>query len=171
SLGAKIIDLEIPSKIAISKDGKHAQALPEKWLKKERDMIKDIVRESDIIFLSALIPGKVAPILITEEMVASMKPGSCIVDISIDQGGNCEITTPGVRDVKHDVIIEGIKNIPGMIPTSSTWMFAHNIYNLLLYLTKDGEIALDLKDEIVSSILVTKDNKIVHQGTIEAMRL
>ncbi len=171
SLGAKIIETGVPAEIAVSADGKHANQLPEHWLEVERNNLKDIVSKSDIIFCSALVFGKVAPILLTEEMVASMPDGSCIVDISIDQGGNCAITTPGVRDVKHGVIIEGIKNIPGMLPTSSTWMFSHNIYNLLKYLTKDGKISLDLNDEIVSSILVTNNGKIVHNGTLEAMGL
>jgi NAD(P) transhydrogenase subunit alpha len=113
----------------------------------------------------------VAPILITEDMVKSMRPGSVIVDISIDQGGNCAITTPGKTDVKHGVTIEGIKNIPGMLPTSSTWMFANNVYNLVKYLTKDGKILLDRNDEIVSSILVTINSEIVHAGAREAMGL
>lgn len=169
SLGAKIIETGVPAEIAVSPDGKHANQLPEKWLEVERNNFKDIVSKADIIFCSALVMGKVAPILLTEEMVKSMQPGSCIVDISIDQGGNCGITSPGVREVKHNVIIEGIKNIPGMLPTSSTWMFSHNIYNLLKYLTKDGKVQLDLNDEIVSAILVTKDEKIVHAGTLEAM--
>lgn len=171
SLGAKIVDAGVPVEIAISKDGKHANSLPEKYLQMERENIKDVVAKSDIIFLSALVPGKLAPILITDEMVKLMKPGSAIVDISIDQGGNCNITVPGERSVKHNVIIEGIKNIPGMLPTSSTWMFANNIYNLLNYLVKDGKVLLDLSDEIVSSILVTKDKKVVHEGALEAMGL
>ena len=171
SLGAKIIETGVPAEIAVSADGKHAMQLSEKWLEVERNNFKDIVSKADIIFCSALILGKVAPILLTEDMVKSMQPGSCIVDISIDQGGNCSITSPGVKDVKHGVTIEGIKNIPGMLPTSSTWMFSHNIYNLLKYLTKDNKIDLDLNDEIVASILVTKDNKIVHTGTLEAMGL
>lgn len=171
SLGAKIVDLDVPEKVAVSKDGKHANKLSSKWLEVERDNIKEIVKKADIIFLSALVLGKVAPILITEEMVKTMQPGSCIVDISIDQGGNCEITNPGVRDEKYGVIIEGIKNIPGMLPTSSTWMFAHNIYNLLSYLKEGNKIKLNLKDEIISSILVTKDEKILHHGTLEAMGL
>lgn len=171
SLGAKIIETGVPAEIAVSADGKHANQLPEKWLEIERNNFKEIVSKADIIFCSALIQGKVAPILLNEEMVKSMQPGSCIVDISIDQGGNCSVTSPGIKDVKHGVTIEGIKNIPGMVPTSSTWMFAHNIYNLLKYLTKNGNIDLDLNDEIVSSILVTKDNQIVHSGTLEAMGL
>ncbi len=125
----------------------------------------------DIIFLSALIPGKVAPILITENMVKEMKKGSVIVDISIDQGGNCEITPAGTKEVKHNVTIGGIKNIPGLIPASSTWMFANNVYNLVNYLIKEGQIVLDLKDEITGSILVTNNYEVVHEGAREAMGL
>ena len=171
SLGATIVETGVPEEIAISADGKHANQLSEKWLEVEREHIKEIVAKSDIIFCSALILGKVAPILLTEEMVQSMPSGSCIVDISIDQGGNCAITSPGVVEVKHGVSIQGIKNIPGMLATSSTIMFSKNIYNLLEFLTKDGKISLDESDEIVSSILVTKNGKIVHKGTLEAMGL
>jgi len=170
SLGAIIVETGVPSEIAVSADGKHANQLPEEWLETERENFKEIVAKADIIFCSALILGKVAPILLTEEMVKAMQPGSCIVDISIDQGGNCAITSPGIVEVKHDVTIQGIKNIPGMLSTSSTIMFSKNIYNLLEYLTKDGKINLDLSDEIVSSILVTKGGEIVHQGTLESMR-
>ncbi len=170
SLGAKIVDTGIPAEIAVSQDGKHANKLSEEWLQVEREHLKDVISKADIVFCSALLFGHIAPILLTEEMVKSMKPGSCIVDISIDQGGNCAITTPGERDVKHGIIIEGIKNIPGMLPSSSTWMFAQNIYNLLKYLAKDNKIELDTKDEIVSSILVTNfEGQIVHQGALEAM--
>ena len=170
SLGAIIVETGIPAEIAVSADGKHANQLPEKWLEVERANFKEIVEKADIVFCSALILGKVAPILLTEEMVKEMQAGSCIVDISIDQGGNCAITSPGIVDVKHGVTIQGIKNIPGMLSTSSTIMFSKNIYNLLEYLTKDGKINLDLSDEIVSSILVTKDGEIVHEGTLESMR-
>jgi NAD(P) transhydrogenase subunit alpha len=171
SLGAIIVETGVPEEIAISPDGKHANQLPEKWLNIERENIKETVAKADIVFCSALIQGKVAPILLTEEMVQSMQPGSVIVDISIDQGGNCSITTPGAVEVKHDVIIQGIKNIPGMLSTSSTIMFSKNIYNLLAYLMKDGQINLDMTDEITSSILVTKDGQIVHEGALEAMAI
>ena len=106
--------------------------------------------------------------LITEEMVKSMAPGSVIIDIAIDQGGNCELTEAGEEVVKHGVFISGVKNIPGMMPTSSTWMFANNIYNLLAYLAKDGKISLDMDDDIVKSSLTTIDKKIVHKGANEA---
>lgn len=171
SLGAKIVDTGVPVEIAVSPDGKHANKLPEEWLVRERANLADAVAKADIIFCSALLLGKQAPILLTDEMVATMKPGSTIVDISIDQGGNCEITPPGDIETKHHVIIQGIKNIPGMLPTSSTWMFSHNIYNLFAYLAKDGKIVLDRNDEIVSGILVTVDGELVHAGAREAMGL
>ncbi|MDD3831135.1 MAG: NAD(P) transhydrogenase subunit alpha [Clostridia bacterium] len=169
SLGAKIVENGIPAEIGVAPDGKHANKLSEEWLKVEREHIAETVKNADIIFLSALLFGHIAPILVTEDMVKSMKPGSCIVDISIDQGGNCAITNPGKRDIKHGIVIEGIKNIPGLLPTSSTWMFANNIYNLLKYLVKDDKIVLDYSDEIVASTIVCYDGKIVHEGTLEAL--
>lgn len=168
SLGAKIVDLGVPAELAVAEGG-YARTLPEEVLEAERTKLAEAIKDMDIVFCSALIPGKVAPILITEEMVRAMKPGSVIVDISIDQGGNCSITPAGIREVKHGVILEGIKNIPGMLPKSATWMFAQNMYNLVKYLTKDGAIHLDMTDEICSGILVTRDGKIVHSGTLEAM--
>ena len=168
SLGAKIVDTGVSPDVAVGEGG-YANALGEDWILKEREALKDVVKDMDIIFCSALVPSKLAPVIITEEMVKSMKPGSVIVDISIDQGGNCEITVPGETAVKHGVTIEGIKNIPGMLPTSSTWMFANNIYNLVKYLTKDGKIVLDTSDEIVAGTLTTVDGKLVHKGALEAM--
>lgn len=168
SLGAKVIDSGVPAEIAIGQGG-YANKLPNEWLEKERQVIRDVIKEMDILFLSALIPGKVAPILVTEGMVKEMKEGSVIMDLSIDQGGNCEITTSGTKEVKHNVTLCGIKNIPGLIPTSSTWMFAQNVYNLVKYLLRDGELVLDENDEITRSILVTRDGEVVHQGAREAM--
>lgn len=170
SLGAKPIELGVPTEVGVGTGG-YASNLTDEWLEKEREELKKHLPEMDIVFCSALVPGKIAPIVITEDMVKVMKPGSVIVDISIDQGGNCSITPPGTIEVKHGVTIQGVKNIPGLIPTSSTWMFAHNIYNLVKYLMKDGKINLDLNDEITSSILVTNNGEIVHEGTLEAIAL
>lgn len=168
SLGAKIVETGVPAELAIAPGG-YALTLPQEWIEKERQALSEIIKEMDVIFCSALVPGKIAPVLITEEMVKTMKRGSVIVDISIDQGGNCEITPAGSKVVKHDVILEGIKNIPGMLPKSSTWMFSQNMYNLVKYLVKDGKVNLNMEDEICRSILVTRDGEIVHQGTLEAM--
>lgn len=168
SLGAKVIETNIPADICVG-DGGYAKSLSEDWLEKERALLAQQLPEMDIVFLSALIPGKIAPILITDEMVKLMKPGSVIVDISIDQGGNCEISTPGKVDVKYDVTLQAIKNIPGLLATSSTWMFSQNVYNLMKIMLDNGTINLDLDDEIIASILVTNNGEIVHDGTLEAM--
>ncbi|MDL2319320.1 NAD(P) transhydrogenase subunit alpha [Eubacteriales bacterium OttesenSCG-928-A19] len=170
SLGAKLVDLGIPAEVGVGQGG-YAQALSPEWTGKEREALAKVLPDMDIVFLSALVPSKVAPVLVTEDMVRSMKPGSAIVDISIDQGGNCDITPPGETQVKHDVTLIGIKNIPGLIPASSSWMFAQNVYNLMKYLTKDGAVALDRSDEIVQGILTTIDGEVVHQGAREAMGL
>ncbi len=170
SLGAKVVDSGVPAEIAVGKGG-YANRLPEEWLLKERENLRDTIVNMDIIILCALIPGKQAPIIVTEDMVKAMKPGSVIMDISIDQGGNCECTSPGEIIVDHSVCIQGIKNIPGQVPTSSTWMFANNVYHLMKHLTKEGSIYLDLNDEITNSILVSDGKKIVHEGAKEAMGL
>ena len=170
SLGAKPIELGVPAEEAIAPGG-YALKLPEATLLREREAIAKVLPNMDVVFCSALIPGKLAPVIITEDMVNTMKEGSVIVDIAIDQGGNCAITPPGSREIKHGVVLEGIKNIPGMLASSSTWMFAQNIYNLTKFLTHEGQIRLDMNDEIVKSILVTIDGKIVHAGALEAMGL
>jgi len=168
SLGAKVHEVGVPAEVAVGKGG-YAQKLPDEWLMKEREALKDIVANSDIIILTALIPGQIAPILITEEMVKTMNAGSVIIDVAIDQGGNCEITEPSAITTKHGVSIDGTKNIPGKLPTSSTWMFAHNIYHYLANLVDNGKLNINTDDEIIASSLVTIDGKIVHAGALAAM--
>lgn len=170
SLGAKTVEAGVPADIAIGEGG-YAKSLPEEWILKEREAIKETVIKSDIVILTALVPGRLAPVLVTEEMVKQMKSGSAIVDVAIDQGGNCELTRGGELIVRYGVSIDGTKNIPGMVPTSSTWMFAHNIYNYVTAFIKDGKFVIDTNDEIIASSLVTKDGKLYHAGAIEAMGL
>lgn len=168
SLGAKITDTGVPDNEAVAAGG-YAKHLKKEFLEIERNSVRPTVINSDIIVLTALVPGKIAPILITEEMVKAMKPGSVIMDVAIDQGGNCEITEAGRVIEKYGVIIDGTKNIPGMLPVSSTWMFANNVFNLVNYIAKNGKIELDEKDEIISSSIVTRDGVIIHSGAKEAM--
>lgn len=170
SLGARIVDLGIPQELAIG-DGGYAKHLSSEWLGHEREALKDLVATSDIVVISALVPGKEAPILITEEMVKSMKPGSVIVDISIDQGGNCALTEGGAVKEHYGVIVDGTKNIPGTVPTSSTDMFSKNVLNFVDNMVQNGKVTLNLEDEIIRQTLVTKDGQIVHEGTLESMRL
>ena len=170
SLGAKVVDTTVPAELAIAEGG-YANRLPADVLIQEQEALKETIQQMDIVFCSALIPGKVAPIIITEEMVKGMKKGSVIVDISIDQGGNCELTPKGGIETRYGVTLMGVKNIPGLLPTSSTWMFSNNLYNLVKYLVKDGSVVLDRNDEIIQKSLVCIDGELVHAGAREAMGL
>lgn len=170
SLGAKLVEPGIPKELCIGEGG-YARHLSPEWLGKERDSIRETVSRSDIIILSALIPRKIAPILITEDMVKSMKPGSIIVDISIDQGGNCELTEPGGIVTRHNVCIDGTQNIPGSVPSSASLMFARNIYNLLLLIVDDGKIIINTSDEIINSSLVTISGRIVNKDVLDELEL
>jgi NAD(P) transhydrogenase subunit alpha len=168
SLGIKIVETGVPADVATGGGG-YAQHLADTWLLKERQALRDAIVKSDIIILTALVPGRIAPMLVTADMVKSMKPGSVIVDISIDQGGNCELTRFGETTVEHGVTIIGTNNIPGSLPTSSTWMFANNILNFILYIIKDGKVSIDHADEIIASVLTTIGGQLVHAGALEAM--
>lgn len=170
SLGAKIGGFDIPPEIALGADG-YARALPPEWAEKERAALAPLLREADIVILSALVPGEVAPVLITEEMVRQMKPGSVIVDVSVDQGGNCALTEPGVEVIRHGVHLVGLWNIPGSMPVDASWLYAHNVLHYVANLFKQGLDKPDLDDEIVRHSLVTHQGKIVHHGTLKAMNL
>lgn len=168
SLGAKIIDTGVPAELAVGEGG-YAKALPADVLAKEREMLRETIQQMDIVFCSVLVPGELAPIIITEETVKGMKKGSVIVDIAIDQGGNCEITPKGTIEVKHNVTLIGVKNIPGELPTSSTWMFSNNMYNLVKYLVKNDTIELNMQDEVIAKSLVCTDGQLLHAGARKAM--
>ena len=168
SLGAKIVDVHIDERDSVGQGG-YAKELSAANLKKEREAIKAMLPSVDIVYLSALVPGKLAPILIDKDMVHMMKAGSVIMDVSIDQGGNCELTQGGETIKVSDVTISGIRNIPARLPISATKMLAGNILNIIKYFSHDGEFKLDLDDEITQGMLTTYDYKIVHEGTLEAM--
>ena len=168
SLGGKIIEFDIPQELTTAAGG-YAKSLDEEWLTKERALIKEYLKDTDVIILSALVPGEIAPVLITDEMLAEMKPGSIIIDVSIDQGGNCEVTEPGVWIEKHGVQICGINNIPGRMAVHASWLYANNIVHYIENLFK-GKKEMDLDDEIVKGSLVTHDRKILHEGTLKAMK-
>jgi len=169
SLGAKIAGIDVPSDLATGEGG-YAKALPHEWLEKERSMLRPLVEESDILILSALVPGEVAPVLITKEMAVNMKPGSVIVDVSIDQGGNCVLTKPGCEIIENDVYICGLLNIPGSVPVHASWLYEKNMLEYVKNLFKKGIGSLDMEDDIVQHSIVTYQGKIVHHGTIKAMK-
>ena len=168
SLGAKIIDTGVPPELAIGEGG-YAKSLPADVLAAEREALKATIQQMDIVFCSVLVPGELAPVIITEDTVKGMKRGSVIVDIAIDQGGNCDITPKGDIEVKHGVTLIGVKNIPGELPTSSTWMFSNNMYNLVKYLVKDNKIELNMQDEVIAKSLVCHNGELLHAGARKAM--
>ncbi len=168
SLGAKVAGFDVPQELAMGKGG-YAKALSPDWLEKERAHLAPVVSDSDVVILSALVPGEVAPTLITGEMVSSMKPGSVIVDVSIDQGGNCEWTEPGSEILKNEVKISGLQNIPGRMAVHASWLYSNNMLHFVENAFKNSGNELDLEDEIVKSSLVTYHGKIVHHGTLIAL--
>ena len=167
SLGAKIDGFEVPENVAVGKGG-YAQPLSRDWLVRERAALAPFVAKADVVICSALVPGAVAPMLVTSEMVRSMKPGAVIVDVSIDQGGNCELTRPGEEIVVQDVLVSGIQNIPGHMPVHATWLYAENIYKFVENLVKRWPLP-DLDDEIVSGSLVTMGKRIHYKPALAAL--
>jgi len=169
SLGAKDAGWDVPKEIAEGEGG-YAKALPPDWLKREQDVLAPLAREADVIILCALVLGEQAPVLITKDVVFSMKPGSIIVDVSIDQGGNCQLTEGGKElTLDNGVTISGYKNIPGRMPAVASMLYSKNLCNFLLNLYKGGLDRMDLEDEISKEALVTHQGKILHRGTLKAM--
>jgi len=168
SLGAKVAGFEVPQEVALGEGG-YAAALSEDWLVKERELLAPLLAETDVVVLSALVPGEAAPVLVTEEMVAAMKPGSVIMDISVDQGGNCTLTRMGEEYYHGEVLVSGLANIPGSVPVHSSWMYASSLAEYVKNLFKNGPDAMDLEDDIVRHSMVTRAGEIVHEGTLKAM--
>jgi NAD(P) transhydrogenase subunit alpha len=168
SLGVKIGGFDVPADVAQG-DGGYARALPPEWLERERKALDPLVREADLVILSALVPGETAPVLVTGETVAGMKPGSVIVDVAIDQGGNCALTEPGAESVRHGVHLIGRLNIPGAVPVDASWLYASNMVNFVRNLFAKGLGRPDFEDEIARAALVTHQGRIVHAGALKAM--
>ncbi len=168
SLGASLAPFDLPPGIGVGEGG-YAQRLPEEHYQREREVLAPIIRDSDAVILTALVPRERAPILVTREMVEQMKKGSVIVDISIDQGGNCELTQAGKQYAHHDVFISGLINIPAYLVVDATRMFAHNLWEYVNHIVVDGKVAADSEDELIREALVTKDKRVVHKGTLKAM--
>jgi NAD(P) transhydrogenase subunit alpha len=168
--GTQVVGFVMPEDLAHGEGG-YAKALSADWLEREREMLRPIVAHADIVILSALVPGDVAPMLISRDMVMSMRAGSVIVDVSIDQGGNCEVTTPGRETFVHDVFVCGTANIPGSMAVDATWLYAHNMLHYVENLFKDGIERMNMDDEIVRHSLVTTGGKILHAGALKAMGL
>ena len=136
--------------------------MSEEFLQKQRELIARVVAESDVVITTAAIPGKKAPILVTAEMVARMAPGSVIVDLAAERGGNCELTTPGRTVDSGGVQILGPTNLPAEVPKHASQMYAKNITTFLSYLIDKLQPELELEDEIIADTLITRGGHVVH---------
>lgn len=170
SLGAKFVELELQTEEA-AQEGGYAKAMGEEFYRRQRELMARVVAESDVVITTAAVPGKEAPVLVTKEMVQSMAPGSVIVDLAAEQGGNCELTGPKETRVEHGVAILGCVNLPATVPYHASQMYAKNITTFLLHLVQDGKIALDREDEIISGTLVARDGEVVHPRVREQLGL
>jgi NAD(P) transhydrogenase subunit alpha len=163
SLGAKFVELGLETKDAQAATG-YAKAQSEEFYRQQQQMMLKYVAAADAVIPTALVPGQRAPVLITEEMVKGMRPGSVIVDLAAEQGGNCALTEPGQEVVKHGVVIIGPLNLPSTVPFHASQMYARTVTSFLLHLVKEGRIDLDLSDELTRGPLVTHEGKIVHEA-------
>jgi NAD(P) transhydrogenase subunit alpha len=170
SLGGRFV--ELPIEAADAQDaGGYARAQSEDFYSRQRELLGRVVAESDVVITAAVIPGQKSPVLVTREMVARMAPGSVIVDLASERGGNCELTRPGEVVIEHGVSIIGWINLASRVPYHASQMYARNISAFLLHLVKDGKLQLNLEDEIIRSTLVTKQGEIVNPRVREFYKL
>jgi NAD(P) transhydrogenase subunit alpha len=160
SLGAKFVEVDLGTEQE-GGSGDYAKELSEEHQKAEQALVHDHVAASDVVITTAAVPGKRAPILITEETVKAMRTGSVIVDLAAESGGNCEITEPGQDVVKHGVRICGPLNVPSTVPVHASQMYAKNITTLMNSFIKEGKIELDFEDEVVKGCTLTHDGKVL----------
>jgi NAD(P) transhydrogenase subunit alpha len=167
SLGGKFVELELETDTAEDAGG-YAKELGEDFYTKQREMMLSVVAESDVVITTAAIPGRKAPVLVTREMVEGMSRGSVIVDLAAERGGNCELTVPGERVDHNGVTILGPLNIPSDVPYHASQMYSKNITTFLLHLVKEGQVVIDLDDEITRGTLITRDGSVVHERVLDA---
>ena len=170
SLGGRFVELAIEAKDAQDASG-YAKAQDESFYQKQRELLGKVVAESDVVITAAVIPGKKSPVLVTKDMVERMSPGSVIVDLAAERGGNCELTKPDETAVIHGVTIIGEYNLAEMVPYHASQMYARNVTSFLLHLTKEGKLQLNLQDEIMRETLVTHEGEIVNARVREFFAL
>ena len=168
SLGGKFIEVETDA--SMQDAGGYAKEASPEFLRKQKELIFKHITEADIVITTALVPGKKAPVLVTEEMIRHMRPGSVVLDMAVEFGGNCEISEMGKTVKKHGVTIIGEPNLPSLVPTHSSEMYAKNILNLISYISKTGVVELDLENEIVKGALITHNGDVVHQRIKELLK-
>ncbi len=166
SLGAKFLEIELDAADAEGKGG-YAKAMDDEFIRKQREMMAKAVADADIVITTAAVPGRKSPVLVTSEMVAGMRPGSVIVDLAAERGGNCEYTVADKVTIEHGVTILGPTNLPAEVPNHASQMYARNVQTFLLHLIKDGEMQFDMDDEITEQTMLTRDGEVVQRRVRE----
>jgi H+-translocating NAD(P) transhydrogenase subunit alpha len=169
SLGGKFI--EVDSSENLQDAGGYAKEASEEYLRKQKEVLFKHITEADVVITTALVPGRKAPVLVTEEMVKNMKPGSVVLDMAVEFGGNCELSEIGKTVEKYGVKIIGEPNIPSLLPQQASELYSKNILALLQHISKDGNVVLNTDDEIVKGSLITYKGELVHEKTREILNL
>jgi NAD(P) transhydrogenase subunit alpha len=169
SLGAKFVEVESDSEDGVGKGG-YAKETSEDYKKRQQELIKEHIGKSDIVITTALIPGRPAPLLIPKDMVEGMKPGSVIIDLAAENGGNCELTEAGKIIVHNYVIVDGSLNLPSTMPIHASQLYAKNITSFVIHMCPEGKLKFDMEDEIISGAMFTHNGEIVNEMTKEALK-
>jgi H+-translocating NAD(P) transhydrogenase subunit alpha len=169
SLGAKFVQIEMEQESQDGGSGQYAKELTADQQRRQQELLAQRVAAADCVITTAAVPGRPAPRLVSEEMVQSMRPGSVVVDIAAETGGNCALTEPGQVTVKHGVTIDGTLNLPSQMPFHASLLYANNIANLLLHMSSEGRVEPDFEDEIVAGCCITHDGRIVNDRVREAV--
>jgi len=170
SVGAKFVELPLETAQAEDKGG-YAKAQDETFYQRQREMMARVVAANDVVITTAVVPGKKAPVLVTADMVRGMAPGSVIVDLAAERGGNCELTRPDHVVVEQGVTILGPTNLPSTVPYHASQMYAKNITTFLLHLVKDGAVKIDPNDEITRDTLIAQGGDVVNARVRQALGL
>ena len=168
SLGAKFI--EVKSEENLEDEGGYAKEQSEDFLRRQREEVGKRIEQADVVITTALIPGRPAPLLIPKETVAKMKTGSVIVDLAVEQGGNCELSEPGQTVVREGVTLIGELNIPATVPIHASQLYAKNLLNLILHINKEGQAVLDVEEAVTNGALLTHAGAVRHEPTAQLLK-
>jgi NAD(P) transhydrogenase subunit alpha len=169
SLGAKFVEIEVQQEGEGTASGEYAKEVSADVQRRQQELLADRVAAADIVVTTAAVPGRPAPKLVSAEMVRAMKPGSVVVDLAAETGGNVEVTEPGQVVVKDGVTIDGTLNLPSQMPYHASLLYGNNVVNLLKHLAPEGNLNLDFEDEITAGAAVTHDGRIVNERVREAV--
>jgi len=162
SLGASFLEFDLGGDL--EGEGGYAKELSAEQQARQQELMAEAIGKVDVVITTALVPGRRAPILVTEDAVKRMKPGSVVVDLAGEAGGNCELSEPGETVIRHDVKILAPLNVPSTMAEHASQLYARNIEALLGLMVRDGELSLDFEDEVIAGACVTRGGEIVHEG-------